>query len=238
MKGRCIHFTLIELLVVIAIISILAALLLPSLQVAKERAKGIQCAGNQKQVGLLCISYLGDYNEYFPYNSTLSAGTAWFKCLGPDRDLYWGNLLCPSDSIIKDVTSWNNGYISYGFNVIYLSNYQTGVNSGVKISAVQSPSATVMTVEATGQASYGVPNPQGYFFSISWNDWSNPIAWLRHNGGSLCNVLWVDGHVSGITATSSSSLYDTSHLGNGKANGLGGSLWGTTGGTNKWALQK
>ena len=71
------HFTLIELLVVIAIIAILAAMLLPALQSARERAQSTKCVNNLKQMSLVTAVYLDDHRSFWPAQNTTNKEACW-----------------------------------------------------------------------------------------------------------------------------------------------------------------
>lgn len=75
MKTR--KFTLIELLIVIAIIAILASMLLPALNKARESGKSVACISNLKQLGTAMISYTDDNNGTFPDGGTAASYTCW-----------------------------------------------------------------------------------------------------------------------------------------------------------------
>lgn len=132
MKRRT--FTLIELLVVIAIIAILASILLPSLSLAKGKARGVACSNNLKQIGILMLEYANDFNGFIPPprsndrpvtvhidHWSWAAQLALFKGL-KETDIYNKKIMsrsfnCP---LMSDISSLQASRNVYGMSV-YLS---------------------------------------------------------------------------------------------------------------------
>jgi len=223
-------FTLIELLVVIAIIAILASMLLPALNSAREHAKAIKCTGNLKQMGLGVIMYTGDFNDsYMPANYGIEMGYYpstyqwdWF-CRG------WGwhvkgyvsrqAMICPAmnatnqysvrfhdlQANVDDAFYW--GFMDYGFNYALGCSY---INDGwnactpLKTSKVKHPSTVILGADSA--------YPNGTADSVSCNQLGDPSAWgnwgrnlaTPHSGG---NVM-----VTAISSGSSNVLWCDGHV--------------------------
>ncbi len=155
-------FTLIELLVVVAIIAVLAAMLLPALKSARDRAKTIVCASQHKQFATAFTQYVNDNRDYlpttgdYPRNLPEAYGDntdTWIyllnsKYLGPAESFHrfrrgtvW---ICPSDPRAPDYPSGAYYWPTYGINPFLTGFYNGtyGTTGSYQITQIPEPSKT------------------------------------------------------------------------------------------------
>ena len=203
-------FTLIELLIVIAIIAILAGMLLPTLNKAKDQANTARCLNNIKQVGVSLFAYEMDYNQFPLISSTGNSSTGvWSYDLYKNGYLKNSKILfCPlaaintADSGTTKYTQFATPYSAINCFVypasIYLYQYSGyGMNSKfgtagtpVRNADIRNPSAKLLLGDADN------------IRSLATCHWITPqqaptaSPGKRHRSRSSGNICWADGHAS------------------------------------------
>ena len=216
-------FTLIELLVVISIIAVLAALLLPALNRARETAKSASCLNNLKQHGIATYSFLNDYSDIFPVWKL--GGTGDIVNRDPDGDnIQYGMYLIPRLYLPQNRSNW---YIP-SFSGKRISQAQicpsgkivvVGGNSALGRDYLPSYrfQAPATPVKATRLKSSKILFAEGKRLNDYFRDWVISLGFpdgIIGNHDGIANALWSDGHTTryprgGMPPASSSSYLTT-----------------------------